>query len=147
MKKMLLLILLCFMFMNFSDHKIIYSKHKEKTIDTSFLHSDINDSVLYLALCYYNVKYPEKVLAQAKLESGNYTSTYFKERNNFLGLYNSESKEMYRFDTWADCIKGYQEMVECKIKDDENYYTFLKRIGYAEDKHYIKKIKEIEKSL
>ncbi len=38
-------------------------------------------------------------------------------------------------------------MIEYKLKDGENYYDFLKRIGYAEDPDYIAKVKRIEKGL
>ena len=116
--------------------------------DTSFLYAtELNDSILYLALVHYNVKHPKIVLAQAKLESGNYTSYHCRKRNNFLGLYNSKRGEYFKFNHWTDCIQGYKDMIEYKLKDGEDYYNFLVRIRYASSPNYINKVKQIEESI
>lgn len=146
MKKILLLILFSFMFMSF--HNIVSIRPKVEEHDVSFLKAkELNDSILYLALVHYNVKHPKIVLAQAKLESGNFTSNHYKKRNNFLGLYDSKRKEYYKFNHWTDCIQGYKDMVEYKLRDNENYYNFLRRIKYATSENYIRQIKQIEKSI
>ena len=87
------------------------------------------------------------MLAQAKLESGNYTSDHCTRRNNLFGLYNSKRKEYYSFDHWTDCIEGYKNMIEYKHKDGEDYYDFLIRIKYATDPTYVDKVKQIENDL
>lgn len=146
MKKILLLILFSFMFMSF--HNIVSIRPKVEEHDVSFLKAkELNDSILYLALVHYNVKHPKIVLAQAKLESGNFTSNHYKKRNNFLGLYDSKRKEYYKFNHWTDCIQGYKDMIEYKLRDNENYYNFLRRIKYATSENYIRQIKQIEKSI
>ena len=146
MKKILLLILFSFMFMSF--HNIVSIRPKVEEHDVSFLKAkELNDSILYLALVHYNIRHPKIVLAQAKLESGNFTSNHYKKRNNFLGLYDSKRKEYYRFNHWTDCIQGYKDMVEYKLRDGENYYNFLRRIKYATSENYIRQIKQIEKSI
>ena len=146
MKKILLLILFSFMFMSF--HNIASIRLKVEEHDVSFLKAkELNDSILYLALVHYNVKHPKIVLAQAKLESGNFTSSHYKKRNNFLGLYDSKRKEYYKFNHWTDCIQGYKDMIEYKLRDNENYYNFLRRIKYATSENYIRQIKQIEKSI
>ena len=146
MKKILLLILFSFMFMSF--HNIASIRPKVEEHDVSFLKAkELNDSILYLALVHYNVKHPKIVLAQAKLESGNFTSNHYKKRNNFLGLYDSKRKEYYKFNHWTDCIQGCKDMVEYKLRDNENYYNFLRRIKYATSENYIRQIKQIEKSI
>lgn len=143
MKKVILIVLLSLFTFSFStvgsyrNTNIVYT-------NTSFLQEELNDSILYLALVYYDVKHPKAVLAQAKLESGNYTSSLFKNNNNFLGLYNSKKKEFFKFDHWSDCILAYKNMIEYKHREGENYYHFLKRIGYAEDPDYITKVKRVE---
>ena len=145
-KKILLLILFSFMFMSF--HNIVSIRPKVEEHDVSFLKAkELNDSILYLALVHYNVKHPKIVLAQAKLESGNFTSNHYKKRNNFLGLYDSKRKEYYKFNHWTDCIQGYKDMIEYKLRDNENYYNFLRRIKYATSENYIRQIKQIEKSI
>ena len=108
---------------------------------------EISDSILYDALIHYEVKYPKSVLAQAKLESGNYTSYVYRTKNNFLGLYNSRKKDYYEFEHWTQCIIAYKKLVEYKLKEGENYHDFLERIGYAEDPAYIDKVKTIESNL
>lgn len=146
MKKIILLILFCFISMSFHNEYRI--PRDIEICDTSFLQSrELNDSILYLALIYYNVKHPKAVLAQAKLESGNYTSYHCRVGNNFLGLYNSRKKEYFKFNHWTDCVQGYKDMIEYKLKDGEDYYDFLIRIGYAEDPSYVYKVKQIENNL
>lgn len=149
MRKIILIILFCFVSMSFNHTTIQETIVSDVELcDTTFLQSkELNDSILYLALIHYDVKNPKTVLAQAKLESGNYTSYHCRVRNNFLGLYNSRKKEYFKFDHWTECIKGYKDMVEYKLRDGEDYYDFLLRIGYAEDPLYLDKIKRIEENL
>lgn len=147
MKRILLIILFCFISMSFHDIKVIPQQTRTEVQDTSFLHKELNDSTLYLALEYYNIKHPRIVLAQAKLESGNYTSDHCIRRNNLFGLYNSKRKEYYSFDHWTDCIEGYKNMIEYKHRDGEDYYDFLIRIKYAADPAYVDKVKRIENNL
>ena len=147
MKRILLIILFCFVSMSFSKVNIPLIKEYSEVQDASFLHGELNDSTLYLALEYYNIKHPRIVLAQAKLESGNYTSAHCVKRNNLFGLYNSKRKEYYSFDHWTDCIEGYKNMIEYKHRDGEDYYDFLIRIKYATDPTYVDKVKRIENNL
>ena len=149
MKKIILMMLFCFVSMSFHDiNTVSTERNVEEVCDTSFLYAaELNDSILYLALVHYNVKYPKIVLAQAKLESGNYTSYHCRKRNNFLGLYNSKRGEYFKFNHWTDCIQGYKDMIEYKLKDGEDYYNFLVRIRYASSPNYINKVKQIEESI
>ena len=134
--------------MSFHDVNVMPKQQDVEVCDTSFLNvNELNDSILYLALVHYEVKYPKAVLAQAKLESGNYTSSHYRNRNNFLGLYNSRRKEYFRFNHWSECILAYKDMVEYKLRDEEDYYQFLDRIGYAENPNYIRLVKQIENEL
>ena len=148
MKRIILIILFCFVSMSFHDVNVMPKQQDVEVYDTSFLNAtELNDSILYLALVHYEVKHPKAVLAQAKLESGNYTSSHCRNRNNFLGLYNSRRKEYFKFNHWSECILAYKDMVEYKLKEGEDYYQFLDRIGYAENPNYVKQVKQIENSL
>lgn len=149
MKRIILLFLFGLLSMSFGHipNFNLLSRSNTEYKDISFLSEELNDSTLYFALVYYKVKHPKIVLAQAKLESNNYTSSIFKKKNNFLGLYDSEKRQYFEFDHWSDCIQAYKDKVEYKLKEGEDYYDFLKRIGYAEDPAYINKIKRIEKDL
>lgn len=134
--------------MSFHDVNVMPKQQDVEVCDTSFLNAtELNDSILYLALVHYEVKYPKAVLAQAKLESGNYTSKHCRTKNNFLGLYNSRKKEYFSFSHWTACIQGYKDMIEYKMKDGEDYYEFLTRIKYASNPTYIYKVKQIESNL
>lgn len=86
------------------------------------------------------------VLAQAVLETGNFSSRVCKEYNNLFGLYDSKNRDYYRFERWEDSVVGYGKMIQYRYKGG-NYLHFLKRIGYAEDPRYITKIARMAKSI
>ena len=148
MKRIILIILFCFVSMSFHDVNVMPKQQDVEVCDTSFLNAtELNDSILYLALVHYEVKHPKAVLAQAKLESGNYTSKHCRTKNNFLGLYNSRKKEYFKFNHWSECILAYKDMIEYKLREGEDYYQFLDRIGYAENPNYVNQVKQIESNL
>lgn len=102
------------------------------------------DQQVYDELKKYNVKYPQIVLAQAKLETGNYTSTLCKKHGNLFGL---KRKNGYaKFNNWRESVKAYRDWVQYKYKGGD-YYVFLKKIGYAQDPKYIVKVKEMVKKI
>lgn len=86
------------------------------------------------------------VLAQALLETGNFSSRVCKEYNNLFGLYDSKHREYYRFSRWEDSVVGYRRMIQYRYKGG-NYLHFLKRIGYAEAPRYIPKVAQLAKNL
>lgn len=146
-KRILLTLLFCVTFTGLSELKTFPSKNIVETEDTTFLYGELNDSTLYLALEYYNIKHPKIVLAQAKLETGNYTSRHCIKGNNLFGLYNSRKKRYFQFKHWTHSIQAYKDMIEYKHRDGEDYYAFLTRIKYASDPTYIHKVKQIERKL
>lgn len=147
MKRIIFILLFCFTFMSFHDVRITPQQSKIKIQDTSFLCGELNDSTLYLALEHYNIKHPRIVLAQAKLETGNYTSRHCIKGNNLFGLYNSKKKRYFQFNHWSESIEAYKDMIEYKHRDGENYYKFLERIGYATSPTYVDKVRQIENNL
>lgn len=107
-----------------------------------FFLSDVpNDSLLLEALNYYHVQEPIIVLAQAKLETGNYRSYQCLVNNNLFGLFNSNTNTYFKFNHWTGSIQAYIKYIEYKRKHNEDYYDFLNRIGYAEDPLYTSKVK------
>lgn len=86
------------------------------------------------------------VLAQALLETGNFSSRVCREYNNLFGLYDSKNRDYYRFERWEDSVVGYGKMIQYRYKGG-NYLHFLKRIGYAEDPRYITKVARMAKSI
>ena len=103
------------------------------------------DQQVYQELLKYNIKHPEIVLAQAKLETGNYTSVLCRKHGNLFGL---RLRSGYaKVNTWQESVKAYRDWVQYKYKGGD-YYAFLKRIGYASNPdYYIIKVKEIVKRL
>ena len=81
---------------------------------------------------------------QVTVNKGRYAYRLVGEYNNLFGLYDSSTGDYYRFDDWRESVKAYKTCVQYRYKG-EGYYRFLKRIGYARDKQYIKKIKQITK--
>ena len=107
-----------------------------------FLTEIPNDSLVLKAIKYYDIKYPEIVLAQSILETGHYRSKLYKENNNLFGLYNSAKKEYFKFSHWSESVEAYKKYVQYKYKGGD-YYNFLDSIGYASDSLYIKKLKKL----
>lgn len=109
-----------------------------------FLLSEEPDSALLVeALKYYDVKHPEIVYAQAIFETGHFKSRVCKEYNNLFGLYDSKRGEYYKFNHWSESVVGYLNYIQNRYHPSNDYYIFLKDIGYAEDSMYVHKLKGI----
>ena len=100
---------------------------------------------LYAALKKHGIKYPKIVLAQAILETGRFRSRVCNENNNLFGLRHSNG--YYVFDHWEESVIAYKNKVQYKHRDNENYYAFLKRIGYSTSKDYVRRVREIVSQL
>jgi len=85
------------------------------------------------------IKHPHIVLAQAKHETGNFTSKVCKTKNNLFGLRKGNSYRSYS--SWQECVTAYKTLIQSRYNGGD-YYQFLQRIGYAEDPHYIKRLKQ-----
>ena len=83
--------------------------------------------------------HPHIVLAQARLETGNFRSDRCKRDKNLFGI--KHGNRYARYSTWQDSIKDYKQRISARYKGGD-YYAFLKRIGYASDKLYISKLKQ-----
>lgn len=118
------------------------------TTHPAFMDKIMPDSnSLSMALVYYNVQFPEVVYAQAILETGNFTSNVCRYYHNLFGLWNSSTKDYYKFEHWSESILAYKMFIQNKYKPPENYFLFLQRIGYAEDSMYIDKLQIIMKQV
>lgn len=87
------------------------------------------------------VPHAEIVLAQARLETGNFTSRRCKVDKNLFGM--KKGKHYAKYGHWRDSVKDYKERISSRYKRGENYYAFLKRIHYAEDNFYFRKLDKI----
>lgn len=84
------------------------------------------------------------VLAQARIETGNFNSPLFRRTNNLFGMKNGERYARYK--TWRDSIRDYKLRISSRYKGG-SYYMFLKNIRYAEDPEYNAKLREIVRTL
>lgn len=136
-------------YINYIDYKREYERSDKVDVlrlqQPEFLLSETPDDYLMEALEYYNVKHKDIVYAQAILETGHFRSKVCKEYNNLFGLYNSNTKDYYKFTHWSESVVAYLKYIQNRYKPPNDYYQFLMGIGYAEDPQYITKLKDIVK--
>ena len=104
-----------------------------------------------ILLYKYDIQYPEIVLAQIRLETGNLSSRLCKSNKNLLGMKYPKKRDTTavgeqfghaKYKTYSDCIADYALWQKARYKGGD-YYTFLKDIGYAQDELYISKLQQI----
>ena len=110
--------------------------NKKTALDTT----KPTDKTVLSELKRQHVLHPHIVLAQAKLESNMGKSDVFKRTNNLFGL--RKGNNYHHFSHWKQSITYYKNHVQSRYRGGD-YYNFLADIGYAEDKEYINKLKEI----
>lgn len=84
-----------------------------------------------------NIKYPHIVLAQARLESGNFKSAVFKENNNLFGMKEARvrvntakgtSLNHAYYETWQESVYDYA-FYQCRymsgVSSETEYYNAL----------------------
>lgn len=101
-----------------------------------------------------NVKFPEIVYAQAKLESGNFQSELFRANNNMFGMKEAASRASTNhgsnlnhalYNHWREAVIDYalyQASYLSDLRSPEEYYTYLSQ-SYAQDPQYVGKVKKI----
>jgi flagellum-specific peptidoglycan hydrolase FlgJ len=112
--------------------------------DNVIKHMPLTMDNLITVIKYYDIQHPEIVLAQAILETGWFQSDNCKKHNNLFGLYNSKRKNFYKFKHWSDSVKAYSSMIQYRYNTGD-YYAWLNKIGYAEDRSYTTKLKGLVK--
>lgn len=101
---------------------------------------------LLAVLDEYGVKHKEVVAAQAILETGHFTSELCLNAHNLFGLRHPSDGSYYTFDNWEQSVKAYRDDVQYKYQGGD-YYAFLSRIGYAQDRRYTVKVRRIERDM
>ena len=110
--------------------------------DTVKAYSSLMDSNVYREIVSNNIYHPDIVLAQAKLETGNYKSKACTVYNNLFGLRKPDGS-YYKFNSWQESVKAYKDWVQNKYTPPNDYYDFLDSIRYAEDDSYINKLRDM----
>ena len=78
------------------------------------------------------------VLAQARLETGNFTSRRCRVDHNLFGI--KHRGKYARYSTWQASIADYKRCISSRYNGGD-YYAFLRRIGYASDPNYVRKLR------
>jgi uncharacterized FlgJ-related protein len=106
-------------------------------------------------LSLYDVPYADYILRQAILETGNFTSDIFVENNNLLGMKHprvrpttsiGSNRNHAMYHHWTESVEDYLlwlEYYKDKGWSTEDYFKFLKEVGYAEDPLYIYKLQNL----
>ena len=118
--------------------KITIIKDSVKVQKTSML--PLNEKNLKKVLKDNNIHHSNIVLAQAKLETGNFTSKVCKSKGNLFGLRKGKHYRYYKH--WSESVKAYKKLIQSRYKGGD-YLAFLNNIGYASDPNYSIKLKSI----
>ena len=110
--------------------------------DIAAMNYELNRENILKIMEYYGLSNTDIVMAQARLETGNFTSRICKEYNNLFGLYDCSENDYYKFTSWKECILFYKIKIQSRYKGGD-YMKFLEDISYAEDKEYVDKLKLI----
>jgi uncharacterized FlgJ-related protein len=100
------------------------------------------------------ILYPDIVMAQAKIETGHFTSKVFRENHNLFGMKLARQRsttaigEQYNhaeYTSWRQSVVDYklwQDKVLTKVKSRRAYLRYLHK-NYAENKQYVNLIKKM----
>ena len=100
------------------------------------------------------IVYPDIVMAQAKIETGHFTSKVFKENHNLFGMRlprqrsttaTGEQHNHATYTSWRQSVIDYkiwQDRVLTKVKSRRAYLKYLDK-NYAENKQYVNLIKKM----
>ena len=108
-------------------------------------HFKLTEENLFNELVAQGVDYPEIVLAQALLVTGNFKSYSCKVRNNLFRLMRKDGTYM-EFDHWTNSVHAYKKYIQKYKEVPNDYYKYLNDLGYAKDSIYIIRVKEIIKN-
>ena len=113
---------------------------KKVLLGVWLLTCSFNHKELKSMLKHHKIKHVEIVYNQARLETGNFTSRGYIQLNNPFGF--TKRGKLMKFDSINHSIAFLKSFQKRKMKPNENYYSFLQRIGWATDKKYIQKLKQ-----
>ena len=148
-------LLLIFGFTSNPNNKVENLSQEEKLIVVRE-YNEFSEVKLIEKIKELNFRFPHIILAQAKLESGNFKSTIFLENNNMFGMKEAKlranlakgtNRNHAYYETWQDCILDYALYYSTYLSDirtEGEYFEYLRQ-NYAEDPTYVQRLKEIIK--
>jgi uncharacterized FlgJ-related protein len=158
---LILVFLLTSLIFNYSSNeKLVAIQGETEEISKIIIKSEVefSEPAFKNLLLELNIRFPHIVLAQAKLESGNFKSHIFLENNNMFGMKEAKRRPTTNkgtqnghayFENWRDCVIDYafyQAAYLNDLKTEDQYYEYL-AASYAEDASYVVKVREMANSL
>lgn len=126
--------------------KVISIDVKRDTIvhrDTLYVHQTIvplNEKNVLAELKKQQIPHANIVLAQSKLETGNYSSKVCYNKKNLFGI--RKGNKYKNYNTWKESVSDYKRLISNRYKGGD-YYEFLERIKYAENPEYTKLLRNM----
>lgn len=132
------------------DFTVTKSTTEIKTAGSEINESDFSEKALVSFMKKLKIKYPETVLAQARLETGNFTSDIFKENHNLFGMKLAETRPTSaigvnrghaQYRNWKDSVIDYallQSYIIAKLPNlnAKEYRTYIQKF-YSETSDYL----------
>lgn len=126
-------------------------KEIKLTTDNSFSKEKLIEEMKHL-----NIKHPHIVYAQFVLESNHFKSRLFLTQNNLMGMQESTSRPSTNvgsdngfavYNSWRDSVLDYALYQASFMRgiNEQQYFEYLSK-NYAEDKEYVKKLKNYIKN-
>lgn len=137
--------------------KLNESIHTNKQLKYSNLDVDTSDlQTLQRLLDQHELKFQRILIAQAKLETGNFTSKGFKENKNYFGMKVAAQRLCFaindydygnyaKYDNLEHSVVdmlSWQKSNACLLTTEDQYFELLKKL-YSSNPNYIKKLKEM----
>lgn len=132
---------------------IVDAHDSEDIIYVQLHETTFNKENLWNKLNQLNLKFPHIAMAQAMLESNNFSSDIFKENHNLFGMKEARvrvnvavgtHRNHAKYKSWEDSVMDYAFWVATygsKCKTEQQFYNLLSK--YAEDEDYESKLKKI----
>lgn len=111
---------------------------------------------LKMAIEFNGIIAPVIVMAQSRLETGNFQSELCIGHNNLFGMKKARRRtttalgatdnNYATYLSWYDSVKDmklFQQWYLSRGRELTDYFGFLASIGYAEDKHYLRKVRTL----
>lgn len=140
--------------LNINSNKRIETLSPEEKLIILREANSFSEQKLIESIKELNFKFPHIVLAQAKLESSNFSSPIFLENNNLFGMKEAKvranlaigTKRSHAFyKNWKDSLLDYALYYSTylsKIRTESEYFDYLNQ-SYAQDPDYVVKLKNI----
>jgi hypothetical protein len=137
--------------------KIMYADFYEPesvVLNVSESKNEFSEEKLIGVLTDLNIKFPHIVLAQSKLETGQFKSNIFKENHNLFGMKEAKIRVNLAkgtqyghafYNNWIESVYDYafyQSTYLSRIKTEEQYFEYLDQ-SYAEAENYVEALKVI----